>query len=499
MAHRKTTGGKKADQFTVASYAGSQPDIVAKTPTPRYEGTACIITCHNYGRFLAQCIESCLNQTAPFEGIIVVDDASSDDTAEIVQRYATRGVRYLRGEWKDYGDARMAGLAASPRTPFVLFVDADNALTRTYHEQLRAAMTEPSIGAVYGQILHFDDTGVLGLSPNVRDFDHDRLRQGNFADACSLMRREAFDQAGGWKRRDFLTDWMMWLDMTRLGWQLRHVPDAILNYRLHRDQMSNVRYGNWDLHVAPMRQSCMIAIVTLFSGRHWSLDRHFEWLSKLDWKRENLHIVALDNSNDPEFSRALKAHLVECGLAFSYVADHSQALEEVGAADFAGSRQHRSENSYTLAAHLARLYAVARQHVPTGADFIWSVEDDIEPPADALHHLCKGLFRYPKAGAITGCARSRFEDQWILWRGQNALKEPPKDGDYLPVDATGFYCTLVRRPVFEAIAFRPTRDWSLKNCAYDWAAMHDIVQSGWQVLASGSVRCRHWQADGSVL
>jgi glycosyltransferase involved in cell wall biosynthesis len=499
MAHRKNPGGKKAEQFTVTSYAGSQPDIVAKIATPRYEGTACIITCHNYGRFLAQCIESCLNQTEPFESIVVVDDASNDDTAAITQQYAARGVRYLRGEWKDYGDSRMAGLAAAPRTPFVLFVDADNSLTRTYHQQLRGAMTEPNVGAVYGQILHFDTTGVLGLSPNVKDFDHDSLRQGNFADACSLVRREAFDQVGGWKRRDFLTDWMMWLDMTRLGWQLRHVPDAILNYRIHGAQMSNVRYGNWDLHVAPMRQSCMIAIVTLFSGRDWALDRHFEWLSKLDWKRENLHIVALDNSNDPEFSRALKAHLVDCGLAFSYVADHSQALEEISAADFAGSREHRSTNSYTLAAHLARLYAIARQHVPTGADFIWSVEDDIEPPADALHHLCKGLFRYPKAGAITGCARSRFEDQWILWRDGNAFTEPPKDGDYTRVDATGFYCTLVRRPVFEAIAFRPTRDWSLKNCAYDWAAMHDIVQSGWQVLASGSVRCRHWQADGSVL
>lgn len=498
MAPRKQSGSTMTLKSTMTSYAGSN-EVTAQASPSRYEGTACIITSHNYGRFLAQCIESCLNQTVPFESIVIVDDASSDDTAEVAARFADRGVRYVRGEWKNYGAARMAGLSVSPRTPYLLFVDADNSLSRSYHEQLREAMQEPNLGAVYGHLLRFDETGTLGLSKNVKPYDRDELRRGNFADACSLVRREAFDQVGGWKDNSFLTDWMMWLDMTRHGWQLRHVPDAILNYRVHGEQMSNVRRGNWDIHVAPLRQSCMIAVVTLFSGRRWSLDRYFDWLDRLDWQRENLHIVALDNSNDPEFSRALKTRLADCGLAFSYIADPSRALDGVEASTFAGSREQRSRNAYTLAAHLARLYAVARQHVPTGADFIWSVEDDIEPPDDALHHLCKGLFRYPNAGAITGCARSRFEDQWILWRNGSAFIQPPPEGDYTPVDATGFYCTLVRRPVFEAIAFRPTRDWSLKNCAYDWAAMHDIVQSGWQVLASGSVRCKHWQADGSFL
>lgn len=499
MAFRKKSAGTTQTQSASESYPGSESSITARASAPRYEGTSCIITSHNYGRFLAQCIESCLSQSAPFESIVVVDDASSDDTAEIARRYTSRGVRCVRGEWRDYGEARMAGLAASPRTPYLLFVDADNSLSRTYHEQLRAAMSGPNIGAVYGHLLRFDENGTLGLSRNIRPYDRDELRRGNLADACSLIRREAFDQVGGWKSRSFLTDWMMWLEMTRHGWKLQHVPEAILNYRIHPAQMSNVRHGNWDVHVTPMRQSCMIAIVTLFSGRRWSLDRHFEWLARLDWKRENLHIVALDNSGDAKFSRALKSRLAKCGMAYSYAADTSRALDEVDAADFAGSREHRSQHAYTLAAHLARLYAVARQHVPCGADFIWSVEDDIEPPADALHHLCKGLFRYPKAGAVTGCARSRFEDQWILWRDGAAFIKPPPEGEYTPVDATGFYCTLVRRPVFDAIAFRPTRDWSLKNCAYDWAAMHDIVQSGWQVLAAGSVRCKHWQADGVCL
>jgi hypothetical protein len=174
-------------------------------------------------------------------------------------------------------------------------------------------------------------------------------------------------------------------------------------------------------------------------------------------------------------------------------------LPKVAAAEMAGSRVHRTGHAYALAAHLAKLYAVARQHIPSGADFVWSVEDDIEPPPDALHHLCKGLFRYPRAGAVTGCARSRFEDQWILWRANQPVAELPAPGEYARVDATGFYCILLRRTTFDQIAFRPTRDWSLKHCAYDWAAMQDLTQAGREVLAAGSVRCRHWQQDGTYL
>ncbi len=481
------------------SYVGSLPDAPTMATTHKYEGTACVITSHNYGHFLADCLVSCLNQSRPFASITVVDDASTDDTAAVAARFADRGVRYVRGEWKNYSAARMAGVEAAPRTPLLLFVDADNTLSHQYHEKLASGLSESNVAVAYGQLLHFNEKGVIGVSAHIQPFDSQNLRRNNFADACSLVRREAFDQVGGWKINGFLTDWMMWLDMTRHGWKMSYVPEAILNYREHKGQMSHRRHGNWDIHVAPFRECCTVAVVTLFSGRRWALDRYFQWLEQLQWQRKRLHLVAVDNSNDPEFSRALKERLMKTDLSFSYVPEPGQALAGTGAAELAGSRTHRSRHAYTLATHLARLYAVARQHMPAGADFIWSVEDDIEPPVDGLHHLVKGLFQYPDAGAISGCARSRFENQWILWNQNKPLPEPPRADRYAPIDAAGFYCLLVRRSVFDAIAFRPTRDWSLQNCAYDWAATHDIVQSGRKVLASGSVRCKHWQEDGSFL
>ena len=53
--------------------------------------------------------------------------------------------------------------------------------------------------------------------------------------------------------------------------------------------------------------------------------------------------------------------------------------------------------------------------------------------------------------------------------------------------------------MWDALAFRPTRDWSLRNCAYDWAAMHDVIKNGWQVMVAGSVICKHWQENGTFV
>ena len=74
-----------------------------------------IITCHNYGRFLADAIDSVLAQSHPNIEIVVVDDGSTDDTAAVAARYAERGVRYVTA--RTAGPARRATPASRPPRP----------------------------------------------------------------------------------------------------------------------------------------------------------------------------------------------------------------------------------------------------------------------------------------------------------------------------------------------------------------------------------------------
>ena len=65
---------------------------------PQRPSVSVLITCYNYGAYVGEAIESVLGQTYPAAEIIVGDDASQDNSCEVVESYVGRGlgVRLLR-------------------------------------------------------------------------------------------------------------------------------------------------------------------------------------------------------------------------------------------------------------------------------------------------------------------------------------------------------------------------------------------------------------------
>lgn len=487
----------------------AHPTLSAIPDTPHAQGDcAAVVTCHNYARYLPTCLDSILAQTRPVDHLVVVDDASDDDTPAVCASYAARGVRYLRTEHRDASLARNAGVAALPRTRFVIFIDADNYLAPDYLERLYAPMADPTVAVAYAELMRINDAGEpLGRHTWIAPFNHWKLRIHNYADTCSLVRREAFDHAGGWMGGQHygLQDWLLWLRITRLGWRMQYVPEAVLFYRTHAATMSTRYRDEPTRGLTVMRHGMLTTVLTLFSGREWMLERWFAALKAVDWPAENLHLVALDNSSDAGFSRRLRMHLAGLPIGSTYVRVPDQILDGVGADEFAGSRRHRVANAYQMNMHLSKLYAIARGHLPAATDLVWSIEDDITVPPDALSNLSMGLYNHHDAGVCAGVIRNRFVDRLLVWEqfpgqqdGGTAMSEVPHDG-YRPVVATGFGCTLLRRQVLDGPCFRPSRDWSDRHVAYDWAFAEDAQAAGWRWLLAGAVHCGHWEESGTCL
>lgn len=462
-----------------------------------------IVPCHNYGRYLAQCLDSILLQDHAPAHVIVVDDASTDDTAAVCARYADRRVRYLRTEFKDVAPARNAGVAALPRTPYLLFVDADDILPHNYITELLAGMTAPNIGATYARMRQFENSGRdLGFTRYVVPHNLDTLRRANYATAASLVRRQAFDQVGGWRSyRWGLHDWDLWLRITAAGWQLRLCERAVLQYRIHGQSMSDGRHGHYECGADVLSTSQLTTIVTLFCGRTWALDRWAACLEAVQWNRDNLHLVAVDNSRDAAFGATLRARLAALPIHHTYLRDDRRATEDVAAAELADSRPLRIRNTYAMGVHLGRLYALAGQYLPASTANVWSLEDDVLVPPDALYSLSIELFRY-QAAAVSGVLRSRFRDDLLSWTTDKsgswqAVRTPPDRSQ--EIVATGFFCLLVKRDCWANIAWRPGISDSAQHPYYDWAACQDLTSTGRKLYLVGHVRCGHLQADGSVL
>jgi hypothetical protein len=100
-----------------------------------------VINNFNYAHFLPASIESALAQTYPGTEVVVVDDASSDDSALVIRRYGDRIVPVLCGRNAGQGAAINAGIAAS-QGDVVMLLDADDYLYPQAAERVAAAWSD---------------------------------------------------------------------------------------------------------------------------------------------------------------------------------------------------------------------------------------------------------------------------------------------------------------------------------------------------------------------
>lgn len=117
-----------------------------------------VIPCYNYGHFLVDCVQSALSQNNVEVEVIVVDDASTDDSAEVADRLAAkdRRVTVLRHD-RNSGQVAAFNNGFSVSTgEFVVRIDADDMLTPGSLARAVALFDAfPSVGFVYGNPRHF--------------------------------------------------------------------------------------------------------------------------------------------------------------------------------------------------------------------------------------------------------------------------------------------------------------------------------------------------------
>jgi hypothetical protein len=159
-----------------------------------------VIICYNHGRYLPEAIESVLAQSLENVEVLVVDDGSTDDTAEVASRYPT--VRSIRQRNQGMAAARNTGLRAC-RGRYVCFLDADD---RLLPDALRmgAESLEKHVECAFVSGHHrlIDAEGrpmPTEVRPCVREEHYRTLLERNYIGmhATVLFRREALERVSG--------------------------------------------------------------------------------------------------------------------------------------------------------------------------------------------------------------------------------------------------------------------------------------------------------------
>ena len=116
-----------------------------------------IITTHNRPHVLPRAVESARESGNDIE-IVVVDDASSDQTAEICKSLSN--INYVRVERNQgVAGARNIGLVASSGKYVNFLDDDDTRITRSLDQQILILESEPQAGLIYGQAIYGDQEG----------------------------------------------------------------------------------------------------------------------------------------------------------------------------------------------------------------------------------------------------------------------------------------------------------------------------------------------------
>ena len=199
----------------------------------RNQDVTVVISCFNYGRFVAEAVRSAKNQHGGPTQVILVDDGSTDEVTRSVLRDLESDPKLLVVRQSNAGAsaARNTGLQLV-NTPYCLVLDADDVLALDAISRLRAALEQtPRAGYAYGHIEFFGNaSGVMRFPP----FDPWRLLFRHIVGPTALMRREVVDATGGYDI-DFphYEDWEIWLHALAEGWSGVQVDFSSLHQRKH--------------------------------------------------------------------------------------------------------------------------------------------------------------------------------------------------------------------------------------------------------------------------
>lgn len=225
--------------------------------TPR---VSVIMPAYNVEAYIGESIESVLAQTYTNYELIIVNDGSTDGTADVISRYASAypdTIRVVTQTNRGLAAARNAALRIAAGNIFALLDSDDEWAPAFLCEQMRILDAEPDVDIVTGNAYN---RGGPADGQTARPFPDPRprpdlleiLRDETAVFIMSIVRREVVDAIGGFDEH-FRTneDYDFWIRAARVGFTFRRNPRPLGWYRRHTNSLSSsdVRMLTGILHV----------------------------------------------------------------------------------------------------------------------------------------------------------------------------------------------------------------------------------------------------------
>jgi cellulose synthase/poly-beta-1,6-N-acetylglucosamine synthase-like glycosyltransferase len=202
----------------------------------RYLGPVTVVVpAYNEAANIAATVQSLVASDYPSVEVVVVDDGSTDGTAEIVRSLGLPNVRVVRQPNAGKPAALNTGIARS-LGDFIVLVDGDTVFAPDAVGRLVQAFADPDVGAISGNTKVANRRGLLGRWQHVEyvvGFNLDRRLfdlgecMPTVPGAIGAFRRQVLDQVGGVPATTLAEDTDLTMAVLRAGWRVVYEETAI--------------------------------------------------------------------------------------------------------------------------------------------------------------------------------------------------------------------------------------------------------------------------------
>lgn len=202
-----------------------------------------IVPCYNQGKYLAETLNSIINQTFTNWECIIVNDGSSDCTTETANPFCVKDQRFHYIEQKNQGLAlaRNNGIKASVGK-YILPLDADDLIDPTYIEKaIKHFQEHPDTSIVYCRAQLF---GAVNQDWDLPQYNYESFIWMNCIFCSAVFKRADYDKTIGYNPNMIygFEDWDLWLSILSKDSTVYQIDEPLFFYRKKSQSMTTTTH-----------------------------------------------------------------------------------------------------------------------------------------------------------------------------------------------------------------------------------------------------------------